>query len=450
MAVRRPAGHAEPMTTDPTGSAQDPSPDPSLDPSPDPSPDPSQDPSAGPSAGGAAPGPRRNARDPRDLGALRRSTTDRHIAGVAGGLARHLDVDPVIIRVALVVLIFFGGAGLIIYGGLWLLVPQDGEDTAMISLDPRSRVFLLYAVGAVAALALLGDTLGHLHVPWGLLVAAVVVVAVLGSRDRLGLRGPSRRAQEREPDPGAPLTYDAGIAPDPRDEPTGGGVATATRVTRDPVAPTYVAPPPRPADPRRRGPILFWFTLALIALAEGVLGMVDLAGAHIAGPAYPALAVGIIGLMLLVGSFFGRAGGLILVGLIASLVLAASLAADKWQLDGHSHSHHYLPATSSAVRDSYAMGTGELVVDLSQVSDPAALAGRSIDVHGHVGSLDVIVPPGIAVTAEGVVHGPGQVTIFSDGRGGLHSQLSGSQDGTGTPLDITAELNVGQITVEQP
>ena len=47
-----------------------------------------------------------------------------------------------------------------------------------------------------------------------------------------------------------------------------------------------------------------------------MLGIVDLAGAGVADAAYPALAVAITGVMLLVGAFFGRAGGLILVGLV--------------------------------------------------------------------------------------------------------------------------------------
>ena len=64
----------------------------------------------------------------RDLGRLRRSPHDRKVAGVAGGLARHLDIDPIILRVAFVVLVFFGGAGLILYGACWLLVPEDGTD----------------------------------------------------------------------------------------------------------------------------------------------------------------------------------------------------------------------------------------------------------------------------------------------------------------------------------
>jgi hypothetical protein len=71
-------------------------------------------PGAGPGAGphGAYDGGPRATRDEvRDLARIRRSVTDRKVAGVAGGLARHLDIDPVILRVAFVVLAFFGGAG---------------------------------------------------------------------------------------------------------------------------------------------------------------------------------------------------------------------------------------------------------------------------------------------------------------------------------------------------
>ena len=58
-------------------------------------------------------GPRVSRDEMRDLRRLRRSATDRKIAGVAGGLARHLDIDPTVLRVLFVVLAFFGGAGLL-------------------------------------------------------------------------------------------------------------------------------------------------------------------------------------------------------------------------------------------------------------------------------------------------------------------------------------------------
>ena len=102
--------------------------------------------------------------------------------------------------------------------------------------------------------------------------------------------------------------------------------------TPPPAASGTPYPPLPPPNPRKRGPILFWFTLALIALALGVLGIVDLAG--VAGRrlgAYPALAVGITGVMLLVGAFCGRAGGLILLGLLATIGLVGATVADNWE-----------------------------------------------------------------------------------------------------------------------
>jgi len=383
--------------------------------------------------GGSGPAPQ------RDLGRLRRSRSDRHIAGVAGGLAQHFDIDPVIVRVALVVLVFFGGAGLLIYAGCWLFVPEEGREDAVVGLDARSRAVVLYVVAAIAALAVLGDTVGHVHVPWPLLIIAVIALVLLADREGGWfplVRSPRRR--DRAAAAAAAMSQ------------TQARAEGSPYSTVDPPAPPLVTPPPAPRrrDPRKRGPILFGFTVALIALAEGVLGIVDLAGATIAGPAYPALAVGIIGLMLVLGAFWGRAGGLILLGFVASIVLAGSLAADKWHLDGHSQAVTYAPTSAAAVRGTYTHGTGDLRLDLTQVSDPAALAGRDIEVSGHVGSIDVVVPAGLAVDASGRVNGPGQVDVFGESHGGIHTYLHSTQAGSGTPLTINAHLNVGQITVE--
>src|SRR3954464_14450382 len=56
---------------------------------------------------------------------LKRSSTDRVLGGVCGGLGAYLGVDPIIVRVVAVVLAFFGGAGLLFYLAAWLLVPSD-------------------------------------------------------------------------------------------------------------------------------------------------------------------------------------------------------------------------------------------------------------------------------------------------------------------------------------
>lgn len=58
---------------------------------------------------------------------LYRSRTDRIIAGVASGLARHFELDPVLMRVLFVVLAFANGFGLVIYIVLMIVVPLEPE-----------------------------------------------------------------------------------------------------------------------------------------------------------------------------------------------------------------------------------------------------------------------------------------------------------------------------------
>lgn len=56
---------------------------------------------------------------------LYRSTTDRKIAGVCGGLAEYFGIDPVIMRILFFILLLPGGLpGFIPYVILWIIVPQ--------------------------------------------------------------------------------------------------------------------------------------------------------------------------------------------------------------------------------------------------------------------------------------------------------------------------------------
>lgn len=55
---------------------------------------------------------------------LRRSSTNRMIAGVCGGLAEHLGMDPTLMRVIFVVVAVFGGSSILIYILLALLMPE--------------------------------------------------------------------------------------------------------------------------------------------------------------------------------------------------------------------------------------------------------------------------------------------------------------------------------------
>ena len=56
---------------------------------------------------------------------LMRSTTDRRIAGVCGGLAKYLNVDPTVLRIIFLITAIFGGIGFWAYLVIWLVAPED-------------------------------------------------------------------------------------------------------------------------------------------------------------------------------------------------------------------------------------------------------------------------------------------------------------------------------------
>jgi phage shock protein PspC (stress-responsive transcriptional regulator) len=381
-------------------------------------------------------GPRVGWDDIRDLARIRRSRSDRKVAGVAGGLGRHLDIDPVILRVAFVVLTFFGGVGLLLYVALWLLLPEDGSDWAKVKLDRRSRSVALVIVGALALLLLVQ------HGWWGgggwLFVCLVVVAAAVVISTQLPHRGDTR------PPPSPPAGDPAADVHPVTGEPAAPTTATYPATGHPP--PSYaVSEQPRPVNPRKKGPILFWFALAVIAVALGALGVADLAGADVAPSAYPATALGVTALFLLIGSFYGRAGGLVLVGLLAAATTVGTTIADRWD----PHTTSYVPVDSSQVRDSYTMDVGEVVLDLSDVTDPEALDGREITVHGNLGHLDIRVPSNMTVVANTHVSGIGGINAFGRDGGGIDTELDAVHSGgPGAPrLTIDVELHVGGIDV---
>ncbi len=67
---------------------------------------------------------------------LYRSTINRVLAGVAGGIAEHLGTDPVIIRILFVVTVLAGGGGALIYLILWVAIPERPITSQMFSETP--------------------------------------------------------------------------------------------------------------------------------------------------------------------------------------------------------------------------------------------------------------------------------------------------------------------------
>jgi phage shock protein C len=56
---------------------------------------------------------------------LTRSSTDKKLTGVSGGLAAYFGVDPLLVRIGFVVTTLFSGAGLLAYLVMLVLVPSD-------------------------------------------------------------------------------------------------------------------------------------------------------------------------------------------------------------------------------------------------------------------------------------------------------------------------------------
>lgn len=57
-------------------------------------------------------------------GRLVRSTTDRMIGGVCGGLAAYLNMDATLIRILWVLAVVAGGTGFLVYVVLWIVLPE--------------------------------------------------------------------------------------------------------------------------------------------------------------------------------------------------------------------------------------------------------------------------------------------------------------------------------------
>lgn len=82
-------------------------------------------------AGAAQPSPTLAA-----VNALRRSSADRWLAGVCGGVARATGVDGWIWRLLVVLLTLWGGVGLLVYVLMWIFVPDESGQPVVGAPSP--------------------------------------------------------------------------------------------------------------------------------------------------------------------------------------------------------------------------------------------------------------------------------------------------------------------------
>ena len=57
-----------------------------------------------------------------------RARDNKMIAGVCGGLAKHFGIDPLLVRIFFILLIFANGIGIVLYIILFILAPKEPEE----------------------------------------------------------------------------------------------------------------------------------------------------------------------------------------------------------------------------------------------------------------------------------------------------------------------------------
>jgi phage shock protein PspC (stress-responsive transcriptional regulator) len=319
---------------------------------------------------------------------LYRSRGDRVIGGVCAGIAKYFSIDPVIVRIAAVALIFLGGTGIVAYVAALLLMPNEGEDGGPGEAPKRGVVI----AGAILLVIAIGIALpfhggwwdGWSLVPLGLVAIAGLIVWRLASGQR------------------------------PQ-----GDAAAVVRAMALGVA----------------------LLVACIALAFG--------SAWAAAAGGNGVVAGIViaaGLGLIAGAFVGPQARWLILPALAVAVPAGVVAALNIDVQGGYGEKTYRPANVASISDSYRLGAGKLVVDLRGAHLPPGT--HSIKLHLGVGEAQLLVPRNVCVSTRTHL-GVGGVQVFDHNSGGVDVDRQEERDAApGTPhLLVDANVDVGAFEV---
>ncbi|HYY79957.1 MAG TPA: PspC domain-containing protein [Actinomycetes bacterium] len=402
--------------------------------------------------------------DTRPVRRLHRRTDRQVIGGVAAGMADYFNVDPVLVRIAFVVLIFVGGIGPLLYVLAWLFVPaaDSGESIAQAALRRPASLRTYVGVALVlVAVAILASSVSRPSVIWAVALIAFGVFLFRQEPD-----APARAPESAGPPPPVPPAE----PPFPPAEPAAAAPAT-TGTVADAVTEPLEAPPspgappprweppeprvawgaPRPPRPPRSWSPLGPLTLGAAFLATGAAVALDNLGAvELTLGRALAVFLTVLGLGLLVGTWWGRAWSLIPVGLLLVPVVAAASLLGSEPVAAGAGNRLWQPRTVAEVQPSYRLGAGQAVVDLSGVRLGAA--PTRVDVGLGAGRIVVVVPDDAPVQLRGRV-GIGSVTLLGRTEQGAKVDTSRT-DGPLRPRKgdppgrLTLDLHLGYGVIE--
>src|SRR5437763_6126074 len=288
---------------------------------------------------------------------MARAGDDRLIAGVCAGLGRYFDVDPVVFRVAAVALIFFGGAGVLLYLAAILLVPNEGEERPETR---RRRDRALAVVGVVLLVVAAGSIFSHsvFHAGWAFGPFLFIGLIALGVWWLVSGERPS---------------------------------GDARNVLR--------------SIGRGLGVLIL-----CVALAFGGAWLAGAGGGTVA--AIVVIAPGAI----LAGAALEGYGRLLVLPALSLALPVAFVSAANIDLHGGAGDEEYTPTTAAQVRDSYYIGPRRLAGDLRCAKLPPG--DHPLKLRLGVGEAVVLVPNNVCVATKSK-DGMGVVDSFEQTNGGV-------------------------------
>jgi phage shock protein PspC (stress-responsive transcriptional regulator) len=318
---------------------------------------------------------------------LTRPRDDRLIAGVCSGLGRYFNVDPVLFRVGAVALIFFGGAGVLLYIAAILLIPNEGEERPE---SRRRRDRALAVLGVILLVVAAGTIFSHgvFHAGWAFgpllffgLVALGVWWLVSGERPQ--------------------------------------------------------------GDARQLGRSILRGLGMLILCVALAFGGALVAGA---GSGTTAAILVIAAGAVLAGAALEGYGRLLVLPALSLALPVAFVSAANVDLHGGAGDKQYVPSSAAQVQNTYRLGAGRLIVDLRQAK--LTPGDHPLKLRLGVGEAVVLVPNNVCVATKSKV-GMGVVDSFDHRNGGVDVDWSNQPQARpgNARIVLDADVGVGRLGI---
>jgi len=187
------------------------------------------------------------------------------------------------------------------------------------------------------------------------------------------------------------------------------------------------------------------YILGAMLAAIGLFALVtNVAGADVDLGQFFGLALGVIGIGLVVGTWWGHARLLILLGvLLMPFAITASFITVP--IEGGLGYHRFSPTSTDEVRAEYRLVGGSVVLDLTDIQDD----GEPIVISASVamGEVFVALPEDAGFQIDAAV-GAGTMVLLGDRKDGTSLEDRYVQEGTGLQFALDLQAGIGTIYVE--